>query len=160
MFGLTSNDNSITIKIDDYVHHFYIGCDYAISKQEAEQKIQMEVKDTQFTLAETPEKHSIYAQMKQPARIFRVDCKDAKSFRNLKAIKSFRLFNSDIDSKTRFLVDCGGVGCGWFRLSRLQTAELCVPWGVPWVTDSPRRLVQEPAGLRAAAQRELPHTFL
>lgn len=38
-------------------------------------------------------------------------------------MKNVKLFNTDIESKTRFLVDCDGVGCGWFRLDHYKPIQ-------------------------------------
>ena len=114
LFGLTTNDNSIMVKIGDYRHHLFIGTDMGLPQ--VEEMIKTQFKEAKFTVTEAPEKRSIYAQSIQPAHFYKIDCHTAHTFRLLKGMKNVKLFNSDIESKTRFLVDCDGVGCGWFRL--------------------------------------------
>lgn len=71
-------------------------------------------------MVSAPEKRSIYAQSIQPAHFYKIDCQTAHTFKLLKGMKNVKLFNSDIESKTRFLVDCDGVGCGWFRIDKYK----------------------------------------
>lgn len=37
-------------------------------------------------------------------------------------MKDYSLYNANIDQKTRFLIDCNAVGCGWVQLSRTKAS--------------------------------------
>ena len=118
LFGVTSQGNSLEVSVSDFRHSFYVGAGTSAELVRAAAGPAL----LKCALEEVFGMRSIFVNHRPRERCFQVVAPDYPAFLAARAActaapDALSVFNGDVDAKTRFLVSCGLVGCGWAFLS-------------------------------------------
>lgn len=141
LFGVDREGLSVSALIPDYRHYLYCGVDTRLDPAELQAALTKHLHAVYPDTGKHPavlhvsllpsEYRSIYAFARQKRFIYRVTFRERALYAPIRGffldtatlaqhgvhiMGGFRLFEADLDTRVRFMVDTGIVGCGWVRL--------------------------------------------
>ncbi|KAH0576980.1 DNA polymerase [Spironucleus salmonicida] len=123
MFGVTDAGNSISVKIQNFQHYFLLGTNNFKTEAEVTQFIKSNNQQN-FMVVKLENHRSIYKNHHQFSNFFKISAPQSSLLAGLRNLfPKQQQFNTEIDDKTRFLVDANLVGCGWCKVNKFAISQ-------------------------------------